>query len=524
MDRLRQIFSDLAAMWAGWSGARKAVAISSVVAGIAMFAGLMVLANWQNYVPLMTNLTAEDAAQIVDKLQAEKVPYKLAQGGSAVLVPDSDVHELRLRVAGEGLPRGGNVGFEIFDEPNFGMSHFSEQLNYRRALEGELRRTIRQIAAVRDARVHIVVPEPTLFKDHEQQATAAVTLQLQQGRSLSGGQVQAIVHLVAAAVANLAPDHVTVVDGSGNILAKGGESSGNMGLVLERQRAVERGIEERVQQILIPLVGEGHVVVRAAASLNFSKTDRTSETFDPAATAIRSEQFSEEHKTPGGTPSGIPGSRTNLTGTQSPSAAGTTESGRRLQTRNYEINRVLEHEIGAEGRLARLSVAVLLDAVPTLGADGKSTLKERSQEELGRITELVRRAVGFDADRDDQVIVQSMPFELPKPAEVEEQPSALVGYISRLWLPALTTVATLVILFALLRVNKRDNFVAGALSQPRSVRELEGMLQGHPVAALSPAASPGQLGTTMALQRRQDGSVPEPEQAAEVLKNWLSEV
>ncbi len=521
MEKLQQIGRDLAAMWGRWPASRRLMASLSVLAGVGMFVGLLVLASWQSYVPLMTNLTPEDASQIVNKLQAMRSPYKLAQGGSAVLVPEDRVHELRLQMAGEGLPRGGNVGFEIFDEPSFGMSHFSEQLNYRRALEGELRRTIRQIEAVRDARVHIVVPEPSLFKEQEQPATASVNLQLLAGRHLGPTQVQSIVHLVAAAVAGLSPNHVTVVDSAGNILAKGGESPGNLGVVLERQRAVERSIEERVQQILIPLVGEGHVVVRASASLDFSKTDKTTETFDPAAAVVRSEQFSEEHKQGVATPSGIPGSKANLTGAEKATTpAG--DSGRKLQTRNFEINRVVQHETGAEGRLARLSVAVLLDGVTVTGADGKAKMQERSVEEIGRITDLVRRTVGYDADRDDQVIVQSMLYATPTVEAVESHdPPAWLAYVSRFWLPVLSTVATLMVLSFLLRAAKRSADSTEVFEHPRSLREMEGMLGGQPY--LAGASAAGALGPGPGIARRTDLPRPEPERAAEVLKNWLSE-
>ena len=206
-------------------------------------------------------------------------------------MPEEQVHELRLQLAGEGLPRGGNVGFEIFDSPSFGMSHFAEQLNYHRALEGELRRTIRQLDAVREARVHIVMPEKSFFREQEQPATASVTVQLAAGRHLSGTQVQAIVHLVSASVQGLSPQQVTVVDSAGTILAKGGESANDSGAELDKQRALERGLEDRVQHLLVPLVGEGHSVVRVSAALDFSHVERTSEKYDPGSSIVRSEQF-----------------------------------------------------------------------------------------------------------------------------------------------------------------------------------------------------------------------------------------
>ena len=546
METLRRIGDSVVKLWVSWPPLRRLFAVGSMLLGSIAFMAILAWATHQNYAPLMSNLSPEDASQIVEKLQANHTPYRLAAGGTAILVPEDQVHELRLQLAGEGLPRGGNVGFEIFDSPSFGMSHFAEQLNYHRALEGELRRTIRQIDAVRDARVHIVLPEKSFFREQEQAATASVTVQLNAGRHLSGSQVQAIVHLVSASVQGLSPQQVTLVDSAGAILAKGGESANDSGAELDKQRALERSLEDRVQQLLVPLVGEGHSVVRVSAALDFSHVERTSEKYDPGSSIVRSEQFSEEHHSPtSGTAAGIPGTRSNLSGTNK-----TTESAqadRRLETRNYEISKIVEREIGQLGKISRLSVAVLVDGATVTAADGTKKVQERSPEEITRITELVRRTVGFDADREDQIVVQSMQFEAPLVAveDVDPEP-AWIGYAERFWRPAVLTLAALVLLFVFVRKGAPDmasNYpVAQVLEMPRTVRELEAKIEAANLAAaqgqmgaLSAAAAQAGAGghaqltagndiTQTTEKRPLNQARPDPARAANVIKGWLSEV
>ena len=541
------MMTDAFARVAAWPPQRQIGVALSAVAGVAVFSLLLAWSMHKAYVPLLTNLTEEDAGQITERLDAEHIPYRLATQGSAILVPEDKVHALRLKLAGEGLPKGGNIGFELFDTPNFGMSRFAEQLNYRRGLEGELRRSIRQIESVQDARVHIVVPEQGLFREQDKQATAAVTLALRPGRHLSNGQVQAIVHLVASSVAGLAPDQVTIVDNAGNILAKGGDTAGNLTAALEQQRAVEAGIEERVKAILSPIVGAGHVVVRASANLDFSHRDKTTETYDPHSQVLRSEQVSQEKRTSGAPAGGVPGARSNLTGinkTPTPGAGGVNE--RSSATHNFEINKVVAHEVGAQGRLTRLSVAVLVDGVETVGADGTKTVTERTPEELERFGELVRRAMGFDDDRDDQVTVHSMAFE-PAPAMEAPLPeqSVYLNYVERFWPPALAAIVCAVVLTTFLRGRRNNNEANANLSNVlasgsgRTVQEIEQALGrsglGSFVNRTSPADQQALHDALLGTEAGSLGHVPanivpklasnlEPKVAAQVIKGWLNEV
>lgn len=540
--KFNQMMKDAFARIAAWPPQRQIGFALSAVAGVVVFSLLFAWSTHQAYVPLLTNLTEEDAGQITERLNADHVPYKLATQGSAILVPEEQVHALRLKLAGEGLPKGGNVGFELFDTPNFGMSRFAEQLNYRRGLEGELRRSIRQIESVQDARVHIVVPEQGLFREQDKAATAAVTLAMRPGRHLSGGQVQAIVHLVASSVAGLAPDQVTIVDNTGAILAKGGDSVGNLSAALDQQRAVEAGIEDRVKAILAPIVGAGHVVVRASANLDFSHHDRTTETFDPSSRVLRSEQVSQERKTSGTSAGGVPGARSNLTGiTKTPPAATGGSNERSSATHNFEINKVVAHEVGAQGKLVRLSVAVLVDGVETVAEDGKKTITERTPEELNRFGELVRRAMGFDDDRDDQVTVHSMAFE-PVPA-VEAPPpeqSVYLNYAERFWPPALAAIVCAVVLVTFLRGKQSINEANANLSNVlaagsgRTVQEIEralgrsggGAFGSQDNRALHDAllgTDAGSMGYVPAGIVPKLASNVEPKVAAQVIKGWLNE-
>lgn len=534
---LTKSFENIGQTFSSWSTKRQITTALSVFGGILLFAGILMWATTSNYAPLMSNLQAEDAAQIIDRLNTEHVPYKLTANGTAIWVPEDKVYDTRLRLAGEGLPRGGNVGFELFDSPNFGMSRFTEQLNYKRGLEGELARSIRQLDAVKDVRVHIVIPEQGLFREQDKAATAAVTLQLQPGRALSKGQIQAVVHLVASSVAGLAPDHVTVVDGAGNILARGGDTAQGMSGNLEQQRAIEQSLEERVQAILSPIVGAGHVVVRASVTLDHARTERTTETYDPTSSVLRSEQTSKETRTsPQGNAMGVPGSRSNLSGADNKvdgtatqqSQAAASNSERQAQTHNFEINKVLQHEIGGSGgRLARLSVAVLVDGISKTNDKGETIVQERSPEELERFADLVRRAVGFDADRDDQVVVQSMAFEKPlAAAELAETPRPMwLEYVRQLWLPILAFLALVAVVLGIRRMQSApvDNPV---LDRPRTVRELEAAMGGFQGGVGMPglASAPSMAALGPGTPKATNEIVPvEPKRAASVLKSWLSE-
>lgn len=272
-----------------------------VLLSILFFSMLIVVANKTDYRPLFANLTSEDAGEIIKKLKEQKVPYQIAGDGKAILVPSDKVYDLRLSMASDGLPQGGGVGFEIFDRKNFGVTEFVQKLNYQRALQGELSRTISQLAGVEQARVHLALPEKTIFKDSEKPPTASVILKMKSNRQLRENEVQGISHLVASAIEGMDPDQVTVLDSRGKILSKGGSSdSGNKmtSTMLEMQRNYEKNLEERLQSLLDKAVGSGKSVARVTAAFDFKQVEKFEEKYDPESPVVRSEQRSEEKMEP----------------------------------------------------------------------------------------------------------------------------------------------------------------------------------------------------------------------------------
>lgn len=396
-----------------------------VLVSIIGFAALILVANRTEYRPLFTNLTSEDAGEIVKKMKESKTPYQITPDGKGVMVPADRVYELRLSLASEGLPQGGGVGFEIFDRKNFGMTEFVQKLNYQRALQGELARTISQIAGVEQARVHLVIPEKTLFKDSEKPPTASIVLRMKGSRALKDTEVQGVVHLVAASIEGMTTENVTVLDSKGKILSKGGSGMADAtakatNAMQETQRTFERNLEERLQTLLDRVVGGGKSVARVSATFDFKQVERVEEKFDPETIAVRSEQRSEEKS--GGTTlnAGVPGVQTNL-GRNTAGAAGAAGGGgsKNDETLNYEVSRSTARIIEPVGALNKVSVAILVDgkyeAVP-VAKDGKAAPPKytpRSPDELQKIEALVKGAIGFNAERGDQLSIQNIPFQDP---------------------------------------------------------------------------------------------------------------
>ena len=386
----------------------------------AAFAILIFVANRTDYKPLFTNLTSEDAGEIVKKLKDAKTPYQITADGKGILVPSDKVYELRLTLASEGIPQGGGVGFEIFDRKNFGMTEFVQKLNYQRALQGELSRTIAQLTGVEQARVHLVIPEKSLFKDNEKPATASIVLKMKSNRALRDSEVQGVVHLVAASIEGMDPEHVTVLDSRGKILSKGGSSDATSRMTTamqETQRTYEKNVEERIQSLLDPIVGGGKSVARVTAAFDFKQVERIEEKFDPESIAVRSEQRTEEKGASTSGSSGVPGVQTNLGRT--PSASGTTSGGgsKNDETLNYEVSRSTAKIIEPVGALSKISIAVLVDgkyeapAAVKEGQVAKAKYTPRSPEELQKIETLVKSAVGFNLERGDQLTIQNIPFQ-----------------------------------------------------------------------------------------------------------------
>lgn len=409
----------------------------------AAFALIVVLVLWSRapeYRVLFSNLSERDGGAVIATLQQMNVPYRTEAGG-AILVPADQVYDLRFRLASQGLPRGGAVGFELMDAAKLGMTQFQEQVAYQRGLEGELARTIQSLAPVESARVHLAIPKPSVFVRDQQKPTASVLVNLYAGRSLDPAQVSAIVHLVSSSVPNLTPNGVTVVDQSGNLLTGRAEAAGLQGLnasQLDYLRQVEDYYARRIEAIVTPIVGQGNVRAEVRADLDFSHNEYTSETYKPNPTpeaqAIRSQQTVEETSTGGGQAAGVPGAFSNqppgpasapLTappganaGPAAGAAGGGPVSSRRESTVNYELDKTIRHVKEPLGRLKRLSVAVVINYRAQAGEGGQVEARPLSPQELNQINGLVREAMGYNQERGDTVNVVNVAFTDAKEEEV----------------------------------------------------------------------------------------------------------
>jgi flagellar M-ring protein FliF len=431
-----------------------AAAVAALV--LALYVGFW--AQTPDYATLYSGLSEQDAAAVVDQLKTLGIPYRLLQGGSVIQVPSREVYNARLEMAKQGLPKGGTVGFELFDGGqlgNLGMTDFMQRVNYQRALEGELARTIASMEPVASARVHIVIPEQSLFISEQRSPTASVVLQLKPNAELTRAQVRAVTHLVASSVEGLKPTNITLVDMAGNILSAAGEadsvpstlqaSSGQ----LEVQRTYERELEARLQTMLDQALGSGRAVVRVSAAFNWDQKQVNSETYAPLTDGVgvvRSETSRGETYEGTGMPAGgVPGVDSNTTPPTYPTTgtSGPSKYTRQETTKNYEVSKVVQAVVTAPGTLQRLSVAVLMDdAIPQAQADGIQTM--------------LSAAAGVDASRGDSIVVQRIPFKdfsaAAEPSLAEAERRSLILSLMRL----AALLLALVILLRFARLTFRD--------------------------------------------------------------------
>ena len=506
-----------------------------VLLGIAVAAGVSLFVYARNQNPTMTvlfsNLESQDAAQIVERLRDMRIPYELDAGGTAVLVPEQSVHETRLTLSAEGLPSGGGVGFEIFDEQRFGESEFAEQVKYHRALEGELARTISHMSGVEHARVHLVLPNRSLFRSAEPQASASVVLNLRPGWRMSENQVRGIVHMVASSVRGLEAERVTLVDGAGRKLAGGSDDERDeeqAGNVLAYRRDVERAKEESVQNLLDRTLGLGRAIVRVSADVNFAREERTEEKYEPQTIATRSFQITEERDAAGNnTTQGIPGAASNLPGGEAPqqTSGGSDSFLRRSETRNFEVSKTVRRAIEPVGRIDRLNVAVVVDGSWT-GVGAKRKFKPVPDRELTRIGSIVQSAVGANAERGDRVTVECVPFaESTKAADpTAEAVDPLAKY--KPYLPyaaaGLGALFVLVLLMMMLRRKRKKGSDPRMLPGPTTSAALEsGLSDPH----LREKALAGETTAVHEEARLLAAELAghNPELAARVIRGWLTE-
>ncbi|WP_028585474.1 flagellar basal-body MS-ring/collar protein FliF [Desulfogranum mediterraneum] len=396
-----------------WPLSRK-IALGAVTAGAAiLFAVIILQARTADYQLLYGNLAKSDAAAMVEWLKGQNIPYRLNNNGRNILIPSSGVHEARLSLASAGLPQGGGVGFEIFDKQSFALTDFVQKVNYSRALQGELARTIASLGPVETARVHLVLPEKRLFKNQQKPATASVIIKLAPGRRLAESQVEGITHLVAGSIEGLSQDDVTIIDQNGNVLTQTGDRNmiGNLSPdMLQFQLQVEQHLEERAQALLDKALGSKNAMVRVTAALDFAHTEKTEELFDPEEPVIRSEQLSEE-KSGSEIVGGVPGVQSNLQGNTNPMAGASPPSSRSQKTTNYEISKVVSKTVNPVGTIKRISVAVLVaDKLLPASGEQEERSEPRSEEELLALEKMISSALGLDKTRGDKIEVTSMPF------------------------------------------------------------------------------------------------------------------
>lgn len=544
-----QLLGRLKTLGGALTNAQRVSLAGAFVAVVAIIGGSAYWMQQTDYALLFADMDAEAAGEVVTRLKAEKVPYVLDSGGKAIRVPAARVDELRLEMASQGLPSSGRIGFEIFDRTNFGATEFLEQVNYRRALEGEIARTISTLSEVSSARVHIAMARQSLFASKEQPAKASVVLKLRANRPLAASTVQGITNLVASSVEGLRPESVVIMDGFGRPLVRpqtgGDEPLGTA--QIERQQQVERDLTTKVVALLEPVVGSSGVRVNVSARLESATEDATEERWDPEETVIRSRQVSGDAAALAANAQGLAGTRSNLpppvaageNAPEPPPAQQTARSipGRGSETTNYEISRITKHTVRPRGDIARLSVAVILDneTVTTKNADGSlaQSTKPRSPEQLQKINSLVAAAVGLDTERGDQLTVENVPFEeaptdTPAPLTVWQRyaPPTMEGVRTVVPL-ALGLLAFLFVVRPLMRralpAASTEMVPALAAGQPlRTVADLESDLEAQ-LDAVTAAKSAERLKLPVLTRRLSAMTTKEPEHAARLIRMWIAE-
>jgi len=546
METLRALFKQVASFWAGLPNVKRVAIVGLSVLGLVATLAVSYIGSRVRYGYLYTGLETQDAAGIVEKLKTMQVPYQLGANGTAIQVPEERVAALRLELAAAGLPRGGGVGFELFDRTQIGATEFEQQVNLRRALEGELVRSILTIDGVRAARVHLVMPERKLFVARDQQASASVVIKLENPGSFSPREVAGIVHLVSSAVPNLRRDRVSVVSTDGITLHRPhtgdgvgvGEMSDATG---EREQALANRLESDVRAQLEHIVGIGNADVRIKVDLDSSSREKVEEHYEPSKTALRSEQRVQELAGAGQAGvAGVPGALTNLPDARQAGAEVTEAPGggdgavsRLSQTRNWEVDKVSQKTTTPPGNIQRLSVAVLVnDRMEKRGTQWAS--KPRTAQELAQIEELVKRAVGYSVDRGDSVHVSAASF-----ARIDTGGDGLAKPPSgwRQWITYLVAAAVALLILMSVLVwrakqrkvrSRRTAALTGQLSQaPELVAALKGPdeaagLPGGAVASLEGRSASQKLDGPLLRAKALQLASEDPATAAIIIRKWLN--
>jgi len=527
-------------------GARQALLLLGIAAAVAIGIAVVMWSRAPNYSQLYANLDEKDAAQVVQALQSSNIDYQLGNGGTSIFVNANETSNVRLKLAAQGLPRGGtSAGDAGPDSQNpFGMSELAEKARYQQLLENDLSSTISNLQSVKSARVHLALPKSSAFIRDRTQASASVMVALYPGRQLDASQVGAIVHLVAASVPELDPSRVQVIDQSGQLLTSsdpGSETSvsdGRFRLV----RQIETAYAGRVEELLTPLVGAGHVRAQVFAQMDFTETEKTSENFDPQKTTLRSEQSASERRADA-VASGVPGALSNQPpntpaqptaanpkgGPADANASTQKDNGEISQsaTRNYEVDRTISHTREPVGQVNRLTVAVALDNKSSLDEKGKPVSTPFTKDELEQMTLLVKNAVGFDEKRGDNVSVVNAPFQSApelEPVNVPLWQQPTVREIVKQGIGALLALGLILIvlrpLFRNLVGPSRAQQLALAAAGANGLEPVSDTLTlGGRISA--PGTTP--LGFEQKVELAKRVASQDPKQVAQVVKTWVGE-
>jgi flagellar M-ring protein FliF len=524
----------------------------SIIA-LSMLAAIVVAGwNWTRtptFSVLFSNVSERDGGNIIAALQQMNVPFRFSESGGAILVPQQQVHELRMRLASQGLPKGGLVGFELMENQKLGMSQFIEQINFQRALEGELSRSIQSLAAVAGARVHLAIPKQTGFMRDDQKPSASVVLNIHPGRNLDPNQVAGIAHMVASSVPHLPAANVSVIDQNGNLLSSekaNGRSAGLDATQLKYVQEIEASTVRRIETILAPLVGQGNFRAQVTADVDFSQSEQVAEIYKPnppTEASIRSQQVSEDASgrpaaagVPGalsnqppvpatapltappapGTPGAAPGA-TAPAGTAAAGPAAATAAtvaaaqGRRDATTNYELDKTIRHVRQPVGAIKRLSVAVVVNHRKESDKDGKASFKPLAAKEMTQINDLVKEAMGYNKDRGDTLNVQNSPFAAGDKQDVQETPiwknPTVIGWaLEGLKYLIFAGLAGYILFGVALPFLRR--LMARAAQIPTMQEEVA-------------YAAPGAINYDQKVQVARDLARQEPKAVATVIKDWV---
>lgn len=523
------------------AGGRKILLMLGVAAVVAVMAAVWMWGQKPDYRVLFSNFSDRDGGAIVAELEKMNIPYKYAEGGGAVLVPAERVHDARLKLASQGLPKGGNVGFELMENQKLGSSQFVEKVNFQRAMEGELARSIESVSAVQAARVHLALPRDSIFVSEQKQPTASVLLNLHPGRTLDPQQVSAIVHLVASSVPELSTKNVTLVDQNGNLLSETGKPASLNGMdpsQIKYVQELQQSVAKRIESIITPIVGPNNVRAEATADVDFSRSEQAVESYKPNQTpdamAIRSQQTSEALNAGTGA-GGVPGALSNqppapatapinapAANAAAPAGAAPAASTRKDATVNYEVDKTIQYVQQSGGGLKRLSVAVVVNYRKTTDKAGKVSMKPLTAAEMTQINNLVREAMGFNQARGDTVNVVNSPFASVEQEKIPEPPLwkqpdniQLAKDIGKYLLMA--AVLLLLYLKLLKPMLKRISEPA-ALPAPDQDAPMQLDANGERVALPNPQNSyPDKLARAQKLANEN------PKVVANIVKTWVSE-